>query len=397
MLGRSITTTKCCKHWPSPSLRVHLPPTSVLSCRQYGYVHVPQKKPPHILGPGWLWRKCFIVHPRTQTLDPLTKYQWLTKSVVVNDLPEQILSMPPLDDKVLEDFQRRAQDFLAFQNHSRQARFKMPFTKLELSSFFQSILASVWSLGNHYDHIVQSHLTYSRDVKCYWRRNGDNYLCVSDPLYVLRTTKALGLFSEPDFQGGDTIPPVQYKPSHLGLFEHSVDQILPSGGVQSRSPFPMAHTLFVRDHHSRSVEQLHAHGLMQLFAQAAAEAVQNGFKIDKHLPYPLVNQAVLTDGQTFTFVCFQLNTLDFRSDSDNNGVNNVFWAGPSLKLYETINGGEGVEGYDSTCAGLLLKFVLNRPVRQRPRMWGYGRNALSQRRLRADGQQVSQSNEAALA
>ena len=387
-LARSITGN-CRNHIPSISLRVPLPPTSVLSCRGYGYIHVPQEKSPHILGPGWLWRKCFIVHPRTQTLDPLTKYQWLTKSVIVNDLPEQILSMPPPEDTVLEDFQRRAQDFLAFQNHGRQARFKMPFTELELSSFFQSCLASVWALGNHYAHIVQSHLTYNRDVKCYWRRNGNNYLCISAPLYMLRTTKALGLFCEPDIQG-DTVPPLQYKPSHLGLFEHSVDQILPSGGVQSRSPFPMAHTLFIQDHHSCSIEQLHAHGLMQLFAQAAAEAVQNGFKLDEHLPYPLVNQGVLTDGQTFTFVCFQLNTLDFRRDSDENGVSNVFWAGPSLKLYEAVKECEGLEGYDNSCAGLLLKFVLNRPIRQRPRMWGYGQHAMSKSRLRTEGQQVKE-------
>lgn len=371
-----------------PSQGRAVPSATILSCRQYGYVHVPQKKIPHILGPGWLWRKCFIVHPCTQTPDPLTKYQWLTKSVVIHDLPEQILSLKAPDDSVLGDFQRRATDFIAFQvcSHPRW----LPFTSLEMSSFLQSCLASAWSLGNHYDHLVQSHLTYSRSVKSYWRRNGDNFLCISDPLYILRTTKALGLFHKPDFQAREgTIPPLQYKPSHLGLFEHSIDQILPSGGIQSRSPFPMAHTLFVHDHKSQNVEQLYAHGLMQLFAQTAAEAVQNGFKLDEDLPYPLVNQGVLTDGQAFTFLCFQLNTLDFRKESEESGVNNVFWAGPSLKLYENIHQGEGVEGFNDTCAGLLLKFVLNKPIRQRPRLWGYGKLALSERRLRTDGHQLS--------
>lgn len=371
-------------------LRGCLPSITALPCRYYGYVHVPPKKVPHILGPGWLWRKCFIVHPSTQTLDPLTKYQWLTKSMIVNDLPDQLRSMKLPDDSVLNDFCRRAQDFLAFQVCSHPSW--LPLTNLELSSFFQSILASVWSLGNQYDHLVQSHLTYSRRVNCYWRRNGDNFLCISDPLYVLRTTKALGLFCEPDFQG-DTIPPLQYRPSHLGLFQHGIDQILPSGGVQSRSPFPMSHTLFVHDPNSRSVEQLHAHGLMQLFAQTTAEAVQNGFKVDEDLPYPLVNQGVITDGQTFTFVCFQLNTLDFREESDKGGISNVFWAGPSLKLYENIQDGERVEGFDSTCVWLMVKFLLNKPIRQRPKMWGYSCNTLSERRLRIEGQQLSMSEE----
>lgn len=385
--ARAITA-KYSKQLLSSAVRLHVPPTTVLSCRQYGYVHVPKKKIPHILGPGWLWRKCFIVHPQTQTLDPLTKYQWLTKSVVVNDLPDQILSMPPPEQSLLDDYLKRAEEFLAFQIHNRQTEHGLPFTKLEMSSFFQSTLASLWFLGNQYDHLSQSHLTYCRDVKCYWRRNGDNYLCVPTPLYMVRTMKALGLFCRPDFQG-DTIPPLQYKPSHLGLFEHSVDQILPSGGAQSRSPFPMAHTLLVHDHGSHSVEQLHAHGLMQLFSQAAAEAVQNGFKIDEQLPYPLVNQGILTDGKTFTFVCFQLNTLDLRKDSDSDGVNNVFWAGPSLKLYERVERGRGVEEFNESCAGLLLKFLLNEPVRQRPRLWGYGRHALSKRRLSMEGQELA--------
>ena len=370
-------------------LRIFQPSTASLICRHYGYIHVPKKKVPHILGPGWLWRKCFIVHPCTQTLDPLTKFQWLTKSVIVNELPDQILFMPSPDDSLLQNFYKRAQEFLAFQVRNQpQNRFRQLFSTLELSSFFQSTFASLWSVANHYDHLVQSHLTYSRDVKCYWRRNGDNFLCVATPLYVLRTTRALGLFCEPTFHG-DAIPPLQYKPSHLGLFEHSVDQILPSGGAQARSPFPMAHTLFIRDTNSRSTEQLYAHGLMQLFAQSAAEAVQNGFKIDEDLPYPLINQGILTNGQTFTFICFQLNTLDFRKESEDSGINNVFWTGPSLKLYESIREGEGVEGFDDTCAGLLIKFLLNKPMRQRPKQWGVGSRTIPTGKLKAVGQQLS--------
>ena len=379
------TTSKLLHPLP---LRVHLPSTASLICRHYGYVHVPKKKIPHILGPGWLWRKCFIVHPYTQTLDPLTKYQWLTKSVIVNELPDQILSLAPPDDSVLQDFYKRAREFLAFQVCSQPRRLGLSFTALELSSFFQSTLTSLWSIANHHDHLVQSHMTYSRDVKCYWRRNGDNFLCVATPLYVLRTTMALGLFCEPTFQG-DPIPPLQYKPSHLGLFEHGINQILPSGGAQARSPFPMAHTLFIHDTNSNSTEQLYAHGLMQLFAQSAAQAVQNGFKIDEDLPYPLINQGILTDGQTFTFVCFQLNTLDFRKESEDDGINNVFWAGPSLKLYESIQEGEGVEGFDDTCAGLLIKLLLNKPIRQRPKLWGYGSNTMPESRLTREGQQLS--------
>ena len=98
---------------------------------------------------------------------------------------------------------------------------------------------------------------------------------------------------------------------------------------------------------------------------------------------------ILTDGQTFTYVCFQLNTLDFRKESDDSGVNNVFWTGPSLKLYESIQEGKGVEGFDDTCAGLLMKFLLNRLIRPRPKQWGVGSRTMPTGKLVVEGQQLS--------
>ena len=46
-----------------------------------------------------------LYHPHI--LDSLTKYQWLNKSVIVNDLPDQLLLQ---DDSVLNDFDRRAEN-----------------------------------------------------------------------------------------------------------------------------------------------------------------------------------------------------------------------------------------------------------------------------------------------
>ncbi len=329
----------------------------LLSCtRSYGYVHVEKKKPPHILGPGWLWRKCNVVHPHSKIVDPLTKYQWLTKSVVVQGLPETIKNIEiPDDATTVDNFVQRAEEYLVFQDHDRPS-YRIP--ELKISGFLQSTLASVWPLGDEFEHLRDSHFTFEPIVECYWRRNGHNFVCQPTPLYTLHTANGLDLFCDPEAQLG-TIPPVKFLPSSLGVFKRSFDQITPFGGCRRHSPFPMTHTLFMTYRSAASNDQLLAHGLIQLFAQAAGEAVHKGFKLDRPLSFPLVNQGIITNGQYFTFVAFQLNTLDFREDS-NDTRHNVFWAGPTMRFYDDVVPGEKLEGVNKQCAATIVKLLLNR-------------------------------------
>ena len=343
-------------------------PGAALTARHYGYVHVPKKKPPHLLGPGWRWRKCFVVHPSTQAVSPLLKYQWLTKSVIIPELPDKLLSMKTPDAAHLSDFRERAEEFWAFQVRT----LPQPLSPwLEVSAgFLQSALASVWQTANKYWHLKYSSLTFQPKVEAYWRRNGENFICKSNPLYILHTGKPLDLFCTNDVTG-ESVPPLQYSPLHLGLFSHSFDQIHPFNGCKRFCPYSFSHTVFAYDDKSRSNDQLLAHGLMQLFCLAAAEAVQNGYPVDKDLEFPLVNQGIVTNGRRFTFVCFQLNTLDFRKEAPEDGRHNVFWAGPTVNLYEQIENGVGLKGYSEECSALLLKFLMHAPARLKPSTSGF--------------------------
>ncbi len=333
----------------------------LLSCtRSYGYVHVEKKKPPHILGPGWLWRKCNVVHPHTKAVDPFTKYQWLTKSVSIQGLPDKIQNIQIPNESITDDVIKRAEEYLVFQDHNRP-NYRIP--ELKISGLIQSTLASVWPLANEYAHLRESHLTFEPTVECYWRRDGHNFICQNTPLHILHTAHGLDLFCEPDAQLG-AIPPIKFLPSSLGVFKRSFDQITPFGGCRRHGPFPMAHTLFTTYRSCVNNEQLLAHGLIQLFAQAAGEGVHKGFKLDQPVPFPLVNQGIVTDGQYFTFVAFQLNTLDFRQDSSDTR-HNVFWAGPTMRLYDNVIPGDKLEGVNKSCASLIVRFLLNRPEEMR--------------------------------
>jgi hypothetical protein len=231
-------------------------------------------------------------------------------------------------------------------------------------------------------------MTLKPKVEAYWRRNGENYISQVEPLYIMHTNMALGLFCQPDYVG-DGLAPVQYTPLHFGFFKRSFDQILPFGGSQSFGPFTLAHTLFMVDEKRWNTSYAHTQGLVQLFAQTAANTVQSRFKLDRDLEYPLTTQGIVTDGKRFTFVCFQLNTLNLQKGSEDNGKYNVFWAGPSLDLYRDVVVGKKLVGFNRDCARLIFKFLLHQPVRRRPRLMGGRSKAMPRYKMASDGMQLS--------
>ena len=329
--------------------------------RNYGYVHRPKPRIPHLLGPSSVWRKCNLVIPTVATLDPLIKYQWLTKSSVIRGLPSRITSCE-IDENSLKDVEQRASQTLAFQT-------RLDFDDKEIASgLLQNMLLPLWKHADVYEHLLNSSLAYQSKIECYWRRNGINYITVRKPAYVFHTGKALELFVDPSFSGNDTLPPVQYTPRSMNMFEHPFNQITVFSGFNRHSHFPFGHTILYVDSRSLSEDQLAAHALVTLFSQAAAQTVQDGHKLDEDLYYPLANQGIFTNGQLFAYFCYQLNTLDLREDT---GHWNVFYIGPTMKLFESVIPGEGLKEFNSDCARLFMQFILQKTTREPPEFDGF--------------------------
>ena len=350
-----------------------LPKAVFSNARWYGYVHVPKKKPRHVLGPGGAWRKCFVVHPTSETLDSLLKYQWLTKTATVGELPDSF-SFKKVDETLLEDFERRAAEALAFQRPPKTRDRLEPHQAL-----LQSLLASVWGCGENYPHLLQSHFLFEPKLECYWKRFGVNYITQPRPLFSLHTAQPLELFSSPQFTGDNSPPPIHYQPSHMGLFERSFDQIAVSGGCRRHSPFPFAHTLLLHSQQRNSLVQTDTLALTNLFAQTAGHTVQDGYPFNKHLHFPLSIQAVVSNGELFSFYCYQLNTLNLtpednkitRSSNTLDDRMNILWIGPKMRLYKEINRGIGLVGFNPECASLLLQFFFNDRFREKPEQSGF--------------------------
>ncbi len=340
--------------------------------RLYSYVHVPKPVPPHLLGPGRLWRKCYEVYPYSEMGGVLQKYQYLTKTAVFGGLPEMFNSQVIPEEHLVQEISQRAAEFLIDRSQSVPPNSK--FQNYEIADgFLQSFLVSLWQLSTKYPHLVHSHLARKPRIETYWRNNGVNYISFPKPMSLLLTTSPLKLFCDPDYtdQTDIPVPSFDYQPTHMRLFERSFDTIDVCGGCKRQGPYPFAHTLFLFDRTQNTPEQTHSHALMSMFAQTSAQTVQNGFKLDQDLVYPLSIQAILTDGHRFSFACYQLNTLDLRAESKSSRQN-YLWLGPTLNFYEYVSFiSNEVVGLNEEVMKYVSQFVLNKPFRKRPPHSGF--------------------------
>ena len=112
-------------------------------------------------------------------------------------------------------------------------------------------------------------------------------------------------------------------------------------------------------------------GLLYTFAHAFAHAMS---KPENYLGMkeidPVSMQCIINDGRITTFICHQLNTLDFHTNS---GIKNFFWIQDNVDMYKyaylKIPGDKRYKGIKETEIFLedanhipfmnFLKFVLN--------------------------------------
>lgn len=168
-------------------------------------------------------------------------------------------------------------------------------------------------------------------------------------------------------------------------------------GAKVQDPFCYGHTQFhvvpdrfrrdklINKNLAEDIEVfLRANAIASLFAWTGAQAMYQGeFMTDKiksmsyawqlillsclgfwsehDVSRPFVSQAVITDGQYFSFFCYQLNTLALSSFSiPNNSRKNLCWGTESLRLYDKVTDGD-VIGWNADVFKLLVKFLMNKP------------------------------------
>jgi len=118
---------------------------------------------------------------------------------------------------------------------------------------------------------------------------------------------------------------------------------------------------FVRNHgQAFAEEELVNYALVAGFANSASQAYNQGFSMHHELTYPMMSQLVVTDGQTFQFAAYQLNTLQQWHHDHANKRRNLLFISEPMKLYDSIQDGS-VLGLNTNVLKHLLRFALIGP------------------------------------
>ncbi|KAH9487522.1 39S ribosomal protein S30, mitochondrial [Bulinus truncatus] len=95
-------------------------------------------------------------------------------------------------------------------------------------------------------------------------------------------------------------------------------------------------------------------GVTSAFSWLAAQACYQGFSHIVDVTYPLTSQLILCDGHRFSFLAYQLNTLELWKDDGGNKLLNVCWHSEEMPLYHSIENGK-VNELNEDVLGLLIK------------------------------------------
>lgn len=108
-------------------------------------------------------------------------------------------------------------------------------------------------------------------------------------------------------------------------------------------------------------EALHRQGILASFGWLSAQANLLGFTTFNDITYPLVTQTIITNGKSWSFYVYQMNTMLLHSKYiKENPKTNICWATEELQLYQDVNDGK-IVGFNEDVLKILVKFYANAP------------------------------------
>ncbi|KAJ8406293.1 hypothetical protein AAFF_G00305240 [Aldrovandia affinis] len=298
--------------------------------------------PHHFTGPKYeempLYKEkpCYMINQRTNMLEGVKQALWLTKSKMIKGLPSQVLSLAEDTANQIENQDERVQQAI------KHARFwdtteGRPARERFCPVLVQDLLHLCRTLQVRHPSLGKRILAENYSLAAYWNRGAD--------LFQVRGRNGLLLNSQ------SPLPPVAGKEEVASTSDLVLETFYPISptidlqlshvfqeksqtGFQDGYPYPHAHTLFFMESgvkHRLQPEQLRAKMIMFAFGNALARAQASYGTQPQVLEQPIVVQGVATNGRTFQFAVFQLNTTDLGPDT---GVKNMLWLDDDQDLYE---------------------------------------------------------------
>eukprot|EP00794_Sanderia_malayensis_P014212 gene14212-15695_t len=285
----------------------------------------------------------FIYQQRINILDEKKQCCYLTKSILKNELPQVYQKPLDLGDEELGNIMRK-------------------FEQNIIDTRYPSYLSRCLNYKQHFN------AAFTRLEKYNVQVTGK-----PEKSFLIMSKKTLDQFApdEEIVQSGqqEICWDEVFKPIfHMQELKTSFKS---EGPFLSDAPFPNPHTLFIVADKRMEMKHLIGQGLLYSFANAYTHALaqpENSLGMDRIKPVSV--QCIINNGRHLTFLCYQLNTLDFTTD---NGVKNLAWIEENVPMFEDahlkIPGNKRYKGVKETsiCVDGLnkeafekfLKFVVN--------------------------------------
>lgn len=301
----------------------------------------------------------YIFHPTKQTLEAdvqmflWTKTQQIERPpAMVSSLREEVdmaLFKPIVEKHILtsrfyESEQVKRKSKRKPKDLTRGTHKNFPF------SLVQNIIKSTLVCAYRYPQVRQLNVVVDAPVAATWNCQGVAMTARGRPGLWLSSSRPLPQLFEASLVDGNksyTFENVSPNPLHHSLRQYRVRDSTNPGFIATsleKVTFPYLHTLVVLDNGgyspppSKSVPeiQLLQKGMVYTFGRLLTQAVLkhgNGI-LGQVLPEPECAQCIVTDGQRFSFLWFQLNTLSL--DDLDSGVKNLVYVERPGQLFSSI-------------------------------------------------------------
>ncbi|XP_077133637.1 large ribosomal subunit protein mL37 [Ranitomeya variabilis] len=281
----------------------------------------------------------YMFNPKCRLLGGVKQALWLTKSKLIEGLPQRIVD-------VCED------PTYAFPNHQELVHNAISNACLwstteeirEREEYCPKLLQNLLHLCQTQNHIYpalsQRAIVENWKLKTSWHKDSTIYhVRGTDGSLMSTKTPLEPLASSSEIQATEQNVLASLYPLSpaIDLQEVNVYEEKNDIGFKDGFPYSHPHTVYLTEPCSTRAkflpDQLRAKMLMIAFGGAVAKAKILFGEDAKTLPQPIVVQSVGTDGQLFHFMVLQLNTLDLES---NDGIKNIVWMDGDQALYDTV-------------------------------------------------------------
>ncbi|XP_030061485.1 large ribosomal subunit protein mL37 [Microcaecilia unicolor] len=282
-------------------------------------------------------KPCYVFHQRTKLLEGVKQALWLSKSKLIEGLPSKILDITEDPAHQITDQDERVQNII------RRARFwssteVRPTRETFCPTLLQDLLHLCSSLTSCYPSLFQRMLAENYQPAATWHRESHLLQVRGINGWLLSAKRPLApLASRDEILATENHVLETFYPIAPIIDLQAVQVYLEKNdsGFQAGYPYPHPHTVYFSnsDIKGKRYKEAHLQSKMIMFAFGNALAKAKALYGDdsKILEHPVVVQSVGTDGRTFQFVVFQLNTMDLDASD---GVKNLIWMDSNQPLYE---------------------------------------------------------------